>query len=702
MKVYKGSCASPGLVLGQVSRLEHHVETTTVGPFKPSRELQLLTDAIRTAQDELESMADRAAPSEQAIFQFQSMMLDDEGMMNEVRFCINAGVGAAAAMNQVGQRYADQLANMKDNPYMQLRSVDILDATRRVINILTNRPRVWLALDHPVILAADRLMPTDLFSVPSGMILGVITAEGSGQSHAAIIARAMNIPGIVQVGRDFLDDCDGRAVILDATGGQCTLDPDAAARQQAETRICELQRENEEMGQLHALPNRTKDGQPFELLANCFGPEDIDTAMQSGARGVGLLRSSYMMLPGRILDEQEQFYFYSSCLAAAQGCPVTVRTFDFGADRTMADAYQGVQSSKLGLRGIRNSLRQPRQFETQLCALMRAAARGPLQVMFPMVTTVEDWDAAMRVVERCREHLRERGVPFKEDTKFGVMLSVPAACLTAEEFVAHGVDFLVVGTNDLTQYTHAADRELASAEHYYRPASKAMKKLIRMVMDAAKQGNVPVTICGLAVGNPANTAQYLHLGLRSFSVSPQNLLKVKRALLDTDAHPDEDAAQKARHDGTDQIKQQLVLLFVDAFPIHPVDETGEDDRRRDIGQSAAEEDSEASCCQHRADVADPRRLRLRVLDGLYTGNDVLRRRAGGANFAGEGIQLFYPVEVGGIASGDAPGLDDLVAVRRACRDLNKGGNGKHTHLMHPIGVEDAGDGVLHPRHLAAC
>ena len=284
--------------------------------------------------------------------------------------------------------------------------------------------------------------------------------------------------------------------------------------------------------QLHALPNRTKDGQPFELLANCFGPEDIDTAMQSGAQGVGLLRTGYMMLPGRILDEQEQYFFYCSCLAAAKGCPVTVRTFDFGSDRTISDAYQGLQSSKLGLRGIRNSLRQPHQFETQLCALLRAAARGPLRVMFPMVTNVEDWDAAMRVVERCREHLRERGVAFNEDTKFGVMLSVPAACLTAEEFVEHGVDFLVVGTNDLTQYTHAADRELASAEHYYRPASSAMKKLITMVLDAAKVRNVPVTICGLAVGNPANTVQYLQLGLRSFSVSPQNLLNVKKALLE--------------------------------------------------------------------------------------------------------------------------------------------------------------------------
>ena len=539
MRIWKGSSASPGLVLGQVSRLERHVETFSTGPFNPERELQQLEGALSTAKSELDSMAERAASTEQAIFQFQSMMLEDEGMLREIRFCIHAGVSAAAAVDKVGQRYADQLANMADNPYLQLRSVDILDATSRVINILSNRPRMWLALDHPVILAADRLMPTDLFSVPSGMILGVITAEGSGQSHAAIIAHAMNIPAIVQVGRDFLEDCDGRTVILDSTKGECILDPDVATRQQAENRICELQRENTEMNQLCALPGRTRDGQPFELLANCFGPEDIDTAMQSGARGVGLLRSSYMMLPGRILDEQEQFYFYSSCLVAAQGCPVTVRTFDFGADRTMADAYQGVQSSKLGLRGIRNSLRQPRQFETQICALLRAAARGPLRVMFPMVTDVEDWDAAMHIVERCRRSLRERGVPFNEKTQFGVMLSVPAACLTAEEFVAHGCDFLVIGTNDLTQYTHAADRELASAERYYRPASPAMKKLITMVMDAAKQGNVPVTICGLAVGNPANTVQYLQMGLRSFSVSPQNLLGAKKALLEADALPDD-------------------------------------------------------------------------------------------------------------------------------------------------------------------
>ena len=507
MKVYKGFTASPGLVLGQVSRLDRPPLVFGEGPFHPEQEKQALEDAIKVAQQELDEMAGRAAPSEQAIFLFQSMMLEDEGFMNEVAFQIKAGVGAAEAMDRVGRRYAAQLAAMKDNAYMQLRSVDILDVTQRITNILCRRPRSWLALDHPVIIASDLLMPTDLFSIPSGRILGLITAEGSGQSHAAIIARSLNIPGITQVGRDFLEDCDGREVILNATEGECILDPDAAARQSAITRICELQRQNEELNAQLELPNRTRDGEEFELLANCFGPEDVGTAMSSGASGVGLLRSSYMMLPGHAMDEQEQYLFYTSCLAAA---------------------------SKLGLRGIRSSLRNLPQMAVQICALMRAAAKGPLRVMFPMVTDIEDWDSAMQVVDHCRRKLAERGEEFEPDVPFGVMLSIPAACLTAEDFTAHGCRFFVIGTNDLTQYTHAVSRELAIAEHYYRPASPAMKKLIAMVVDAAKKADIPVTICGLAVGNAVNATQYLRLGLRSFSMSPQNLLAIKKALRDAE------------------------------------------------------------------------------------------------------------------------------------------------------------------------
>ena len=534
MKVYQGHSASPGLVMGQVSRLERWHENFATGPFNAEREQRLLENAVRTAQRELDGMADRSGPTEQAIFLFQSMMLEDEGFMNEVKFQIKAGISAAEAMYRAGNRYAEQLAAMEDNAYMQLRSADILDAARRVVNVLTNRPRVWLALDHPVILAAEMLMPSDLFSVPAGMILGIITSEGNKQSHAAIIARAMHIPCVVQVGREFLDDCDGRTVVLDANNGECILDPDANTRQQAVSRICELQWESAEAARISVLPNRTKDDVPFELLANCYGQEDIESALQAGASGVGLLRSGYMMLPGRPVDEQEQFVFYQSCIAAAKGGVVTVRTFDFGVDRAMADIHRGLESSKLGLRGIRSSLRNLPQMAVQICALMRAAAKGPLRVMFPMVTDIEDWDSAMQVVDHCRRKLAERGEEFEPDVPFGVMLSIPAACLTAEDFTAHGCRFFVIGTNDLTQYTHAVSRELAIAEHYYRPASPAMKKLIAMVVDAAKKADIPVTICGLAVGNAVNATQYLRLGLRSFSMSPQNLLAIKKALRDAE------------------------------------------------------------------------------------------------------------------------------------------------------------------------
>ena len=537
MKRYQGVSVSPGLVLGQVSLLKRESYLFNRSQHSPEKEELVLAEAVRIAQNELESMAGRSAKGEEAIFLFQSMLLEDETFMGEVHSYIQAGTGAAEAINRVGQRYADQLQAMTDNAYLQLRSVDILDVTQRVVNILAGRPRVLLTLDHPVILAADKLMPSDLFSIPPGMILGIITSEGSTLSHAAIIARARNIPSVIQVGRDFLDDCDGRIVVLDADKGECILDPDGDVYQQAVARICASQSDEEADTSLRDAPCVTKDGVEFDLLANCFGPEDIASAIEAGAAGVGLLRSDYQILAGNTFDEQEQYYFYAACIAAARGRPVTVRTFDFGSDRTLSNVYRGDQSAHLGMRGIRSSLRQPRRFENQLRALLRAGAIGPLRILFPMVTNVEDWDAAMRLVAHCRRNLTERGVDFKSDVPFGIMLSIPAACLTAEDFIRHGCEFFVIGTNDLTQYTHAAGREVTSAERYFQPTSKAMYKLIRMTVDAAEAGGIPVGICGLACGDPANAVQYLHMGLRSFSMGPQNLRSVKKALMESDAAP---------------------------------------------------------------------------------------------------------------------------------------------------------------------
>ena len=537
MKRYQGVSVSPGLVLGQVSLLKRESYLFNRSQHSPEKEELVLAEAVRIAQNELESMAGRSAKGEEAIFLFQSMLLEDDAFMGEVHSYIQAGTGAAEAINRVGQRYADQLQAMTDNAYLQLRSVDILDVTQRVVNILAGRPRVLLTLDHPVILAADKLMPSDLFSIPPGMILGIITSEGSTLSHAAIIARARNIPSVIQVGRDFLDDCDGRIVVLDADKGECILDPDGDVYQQAVARICASQSDEEADTSLRDAPCVTKDGVEFDLLANCFGPEDIASAIEAGAAGVGLLRSDYQILAGNTFDEQEQYYFYAACIAAARGRPVTVRTFDFGSDRTLSNVYRGDQSAHLGMRGIRSSLRQPRRFENQLRALLRAGAIGPLRILFPMVTNVEDWDAAMRMVAHCRRNLEERGVDYNPDVPFGIMLSIPAACLTAEDFTKHGCEFFVIGTNDLTQYTHAAGREVTSAERYFQPTSKAMYKLIRMSVDAAQAAHIPVGICGLAVGDPDNAVQYLHMGLRSFSMGAQNLRSVKKALLEAEALP---------------------------------------------------------------------------------------------------------------------------------------------------------------------
>ena len=536
MKKYQGISVSPGLVLGQVSLLKRETYLFNRSQHSPEKEELVLEEAVRIAQNELDSMAGRSAVSEQAIFTFQSMLLEDDTFMGEVRSYIQAGTGAAEAMNRVGQRYADKLLAMTDNAYLQLRNVDILDVTQRVVNILAGRPRVLLTLDHPVILAADKLMPSDLFSIPSGMILGIITSEGSSLSHAAIIARARGIPSIIQVGRDFLDDCDGRIVVLDADTGSCILDPDADTRQQTVSRICSRQQAEEDVLEtpVRTMPCRTRDGAGFELLANCFGPEDIGSALKLGAAGVGLLRSDYQILAGNAFDEQEQYYYYAACIAAAGGKPITVRTFDFGSDRTLSNVYKGDQSAHLGMRGIRSSLRQPRRFENQIRALLRAGTIGPLRIVFPMVTSVVDWDDAMQLVGHCRSNLEERGVPYKADVPFGIMLSIPAACLTAEDFVKHGCEFFVIGTNDLTQYTCALDRQNAKLEPFANPHHPAVLREIKMTIDAGHRHGIWVGICGELGADESLVETFLRMGVDELSVNPKSVLPLRKKIRSLD------------------------------------------------------------------------------------------------------------------------------------------------------------------------
>ena len=550
--------ASAGLAVGTVRYLRHTQSGLGRAVRSPKEEQEAFENAVREAQDQLIRLERRAAAQDRDIFMVQRVLLEDEGLRQEVASYIRVGAGAAASVERAAGIFAGRIRALED-PYMRERACDILDACRRVVKVLDGQPHETLRLTGPAILVAEELYPTDIVTLDRSLVLGFITSAGSPNAHAAIIARTMGIPAAVMAGPELLEGCDGRTLALNGDTGEAYLDPDEATKTRFAHKLRLQRRHTLSQERLRAAPCTTKDGTRISLMADCASVEDVRTAVEAGADGVGLLLSEYLLLAGRVNGEEEQYGFYAACLAAAQGRPVTICTFDVAPDKTGTEFPREEEANPaMGLCGVRYCLAHPDFFETQLRALLRAGLAGNLRILLPMVSTRDEFEHALDAVYRAKCALRERGVPFNENTQFGVMLSIPAACLTvedfvahgcdflvigtndltAEEFVAHGCDFLVIGTNDLTQYTHAADRELASAEHYYRPASPAMKKLITMVMDAANAHHVPVTICGLAVGNPANTAQYLHLGLRSFSVSPQNLLKVKRALLDTDAHPD--------------------------------------------------------------------------------------------------------------------------------------------------------------------
>ncbi len=538
MKLYQGNVASEGLAEAPIRRLSRGMPAFTRLIGDPQEEQSRLDAALLLARGELADLEQQAEEKDNRdILYFQHCLLEDDGLLHEAKECIAAGTGAADAMEQVGRRNADRLRALVDNGYMQLRSADVLDACRRVVDILDRRPRRRQVFDHPVVLASEMLLPSDLMIAPRGMIAGFVSGEGSAQSHAAIMARSMGIPGIVQVGSGFLEECDGRFALLDAAQGSVTLDPTPAVRQEFVQRICAADRQQVALGRLRGVPCRTRDGVPFSLQGNCFGPEDIRIARTAGADAIGIVRSEYLLLRGYTPGEEEQYRFYVDCLTAAGGLPVTIRTFDIGADHTTM-GYAGADSDpELGLRGVRYGLAHPETFEAQLCALLRAGMYGPLRVNLPMIGSAEDWKHVMLCVEHAKTLLRRRGDAFDEGVEFGMTMEIPAACLEASVYPPLGCRFFAIGLNDLVQYTHAANRNISDMAPYYRTSSAAIRRLITMVTDAGRAADIPVFVAGLAVENPDGAVQAVRTGLRTILLPAQNILPVKQRLLESDVLP---------------------------------------------------------------------------------------------------------------------------------------------------------------------
>lgn len=534
MQMYQGATASPGLVMGPVRRLQHSGPGLERVVQTPGREQALLNAAVVLAKDELRLLEEAAVGTDKDIFLFQQVMLDDPGLNREIASYIAAGAGAAPAVERAAQLYAGRI-EAADDDYIRQRAMDVLDACRRVVNILDGRPRTPLRLETPSILVSEYIYPSDIVSIGRGMLLGVACAEGSEQSHASIIARTMGIPAVVQLGAGFLSQNCAAGAVLDADNGRLILEPDEAVRKDAQRRIVGASILKKRLAALGAAgPCRTRDGAHVALMASCSGPEDVELAMQAGAEGVGLLRSEFSIMAGRIPSEEEQYYFYLSCLQAAGGKPVTVRTFDIGADKSVPGLTEDSPNPALGMRGLRMSLAHPQMFEEQLCALLRAGAKGPLRVAIPMVSCPEDWQRAMHHVEKARRTLRRRGVVFNEEMEFGCMVETPSAALLAGDILAAGCRFLVVGTNDLVQYTYAADRLDGRFSDFFSARSPAVHRLVGMVLDAAAGTGAPVCICGVHAGSPNQVVRYARQGVRCFSTEAASLLQVKARLLEED------------------------------------------------------------------------------------------------------------------------------------------------------------------------
>lgn len=533
MQVYQGLSASPGLVMGPVYRIDHGNAGLGRVVELPVREQALFEAAIILAKDELHQLEQAARGDEKEILMFQRVMLDDPGLNREIREYIIAGAGSAAAVERAASIYAQRIASVPDE-YISQRGTDVLDACRRVVDILDGRPRTPVRPDTPSILVGECIYPSDIITVGRGMILGLAAAEGSVQSHAAIIARTMGLPAVVHLGSQFLNDGPVRQGILDADNGCLIVDPDRQNIQQAQRRIVSSAMLKKRLAALSDRPCVTQDGTVMGLWANCSNPEDIELAMENGASGVGLLRSEFMIVDGRIPGEEQQYYFYVSCLRAADGHRVTVRTFDIGADKSVQGLSEDSPNPALGMRGVRQCFVTPQIFLDQLCALLRAGVKGKLRVMFPMITCTRDWDMAMEMVEKAKELLRKRDVPFAEDLEFGSMVEVPSAALLADEILDRGCQFFSIGTNDLTQYTYAADRMDGRFTGYFTGPSDAVHKLIDLTVAAARRHDAEVCICGLSAEDPDRAVRYARQGIRNLSMTPASLLTVKARLLEED------------------------------------------------------------------------------------------------------------------------------------------------------------------------
>lgn len=509
------------VTLKVVSDIEAEKARLAVAQEQSIRQLNALAEKCRA--DAGEEMA--------ALFETHAMFVEDEDFVECITSLIDEeSCNAEHAVEQAGIQFAAMFAAM-DDAYMQARAADIKDVAKRILNNLLGVVDGGIRSDVPVILAADDLAPSETLQLDKSKILGFVTMGGSGNSHTAILARTMGIPAICGAGEALAEGYNGRVGYIDGETGQLIIDPDAMTQAALKEKYEKQQETKKLLETMKGQEDITLDGKKMLLYCNIGSPEDVAAVLANDGQGIGLFRSEFLYLSASDYPtEDEQFEAYRSVADAMNGKRVVIRTLDIGADKQV-DYFdmKEEENPALGVRAIRICLNRPEVFRTQLRALYRASVYGKIAIMFPMITSVWEVKECKRACMSVMKELEAEGIPYDKDTELGIMIETPSSVFVAEE-LAKLVDFFSVGTNDLTQYTLACDRQANDLGKFYDPHHPALLRAIKMAADAAHKAGIWIGICGELGADISMLPTFLAMGIDELSVSPSAVLPVRAAI----------------------------------------------------------------------------------------------------------------------------------------------------------------------------
>ena len=539
MEVYQGKSVFGGIAIGRISvHKKDEQQVKRVRIEDPEQEILRYRQAKQTAMEQLQGLYQKAlkevGEANAAIFEIHQMMLEDDDYNESVENIIRMQqVNAEYAVASTGDNFAQMFSAMDDD-YMRARSADVKDISERVLSVLGGRATGIAASGEPVIIVADDLAPSETVQLNKDLVLSFVTVHGSVNSHTAILARTMSIPALIGTAIPLTDDIDGKVGIVDGKNGCIYVDPDEDTLGRMQQLKLEEQEKKELLQTLKGRENITIDGKKIMLYANIGNSKDLAAVLQNDAGGIGLFRSEFIYLERDTFPtEEEQFQIYRTVAETMAGKPVIIRTLDIGADKK-CDYFEmePEENPAMGCRAIRICLTRLEIFKTQLRALFRASAFGNISIMYPMIISVDELRKIKTIVAEIRQELTEQGVTFGEP-KQGIMIETPAAVMMSEE-LAKEVDFFSIGTNDLTQYTLAIDRQNPKLDAFYDPHHPAVLRMIQMVVENAHKAGIWAGICGELGADTTLTRRFLAMGVDELSMSPGSILPVRKIILETD------------------------------------------------------------------------------------------------------------------------------------------------------------------------